>query len=67
MGGWVALAAVVSAFDTWARRRGTPTMSAAYREAYTAHPVVMAAATCYLTCHLTGYLPRRLDVLCTFR
>lgn len=63
MGGWVSVAGLVAGYDLWARRRAAPTMSAAYRDAYQAHPWLMLTATGYVTGHLTGWLPRRLDVL----
>ena len=63
MPGWAAVAAAVLAYDGWALVSRAETMSSAYRRAYCAHPLLIGTATLYLVGHLTGHLPRELDVL----
>lgn len=63
MPGWAAVALAVAGYDGWALARKTETMSSCYRRAYSAHPLVVGVATVYLVGHLTGHLPRSVDLL----
>lgn len=61
--GWAVVGLVVAAYDARAITAGTATMSAVYRDAYRAHPLIVGGATAFLVSHLTGYLPARFDPL----
>lgn len=65
MNGWLAVAAVVSAYDIHAGITHRPTMSAAFRSASRKHPMLMTAGVTYLVAHLYGALPQRIDPLRT--
>lgn len=60
--GWAGLLAIAGAFDVVAPE----TLSHAFKRASREHPVATGAAYAYMTAHLFGLIPEKIDPLCNF-
>lgn len=66
MKGWLGLATFVAIYDAWAGATGNRTLSRAFRETAKRHPVICWGACIYMTAHLHGLVPARLDPLTAY-